>query len=198
MIMNQLIDRREALRKTALLMGAAVSASALSGILQGCKAAPELTYTPSFFTEDQARIVMEVAEIIIPKTDTPGAKDAGVPGFIDLMLKDCYKKEDQDRFLEGLTAFDEEAKKAYGDTFIYCKPEQQVELVKKTHDAAVAEAKTNREAKRPFILMTKELTLLGFFTSEPGATQVLQYEAVPGAYHGCVPLSEVGKTWATS
>jgi len=59
--MNQLIDRREALRKTALLMGAAVSASALSGILQGCKAAPELTYTPSFFTEDQARIVMEVA-----------------------------------------------------------------------------------------------------------------------------------------
>jgi hypothetical protein len=46
--------------------------------------------------------------------------------------------------------------------------------------------------------MIKELTCLGFFTSEPGATQVLQYEAVPGAYHGCVPLAEVGKTWATS
>lgn len=197
--MNQLIDRREALRKTALLMGAAVSASALSGILQGCKAAPELTYTPSFFTEDQARIVMEVAEIIIPKTDTPGAKDAGVPGFIDVMLKDCYKKEDQDRFIAGLTAFEEEAKKAYGDSFIYCKPEQQVELVTKTHAAALAEAKENREAKRPFILMAKELTLLGFFTSEPGATQVLQYVAVPGSYKGCIPLAEAGngKTWAT-
>ncbi len=197
--MNQLIDRREALRKTALLMGAAVSASALSGILQGCKAAPELTYTPSFFTEDQARIVMEVAEIIIPKTDTPGAKDAGVPGFIDTMLKDCYKKEDQDRFIAGLTAFDEEAKKAYGDSFIYCKPEQQVELVTKTHAAALTEAKENKEAKRPFILMAKELTLLGFFTSEPGATQVLQYVAVPGSYKGCIPLAEAGngKTWAT-
>jgi gluconate 2-dehydrogenase gamma chain len=197
--MNQLIDRREALRKTALLMGAAVSASALSGILQGCKAAPELTYTPSFFTEDQARIVMEVAEIIIPKTDTPGAKDAGVPGFIDIMLKDCYKKEDQDRFIAGLTAFDEEAKKAYGDSFIYCKPEQQVELVTKTHADALAEAKENKEAKRPFILMAKELTLLGFFTSEPGATQVLQYIAVPGSYKGCIPLAEAGngKTWAT-
>jgi len=197
--MNKLIDRREALRKTALLMGAAVSASALSGILQGCKAAPELTYTPSFFTEDQARIVMEVAEIIIPKTDTPGAKDAGVPGFIDVMLKDCYKKEDQDRFIAGLTAFDEEAKKAYGDSFIYCKPEQQVELVTKTHAAALAEAKENKEAKRPFILMAKELTLLGFFTSEPGATQVLQYIAVPGSYKGCIPLAEAGngKTWAT-
>lgn len=197
--MNQLIDRREALRKTALLMGAAVSASALSGILQGCKAAPELTYTPSFFTEDQARIVMEVAEIIIPKTDTPGAKDAGVPGFIDVMLKDCYKKEDQDRFIAGLTAFDEEAKKAYGDSFIYCKPEQQVELVTKTHAAALTEAKENNEAKRPFILMAKELTLLGFFTSEPGATQVLQYVAVPGSYKGCISLAEAGngKTWAT-
>ena len=195
--MNTTINRREALRKTALMMGAAVSASALAGLLQGCKTTPELTYVPKFFTEDQGRLVMEVAEIIIPKTDTPGAKDVGVPGFIDTMLKDCYKKEDQDRFLEGLTAFDEEAKKAYSDSFIYCKPEQQAELVKKTHDAAIAEAKENREAKRPFILMTKELTLLGFFTSEPGATQVLQYEAVPGSYHGCVPLSQVGKTWAT-
>lgn len=195
--MNTIIDRREALRKTALMMGAAISASAFAGLMQGCKTTPELTYVPQFFSEDQGRLVMEVAEIIIPKTDTPGAKDVGVPGFIDTMLNDCYKKEDQDRFLAGLTAFDEEAKKAYGDSFIYCKPEQQVELVKKTHDAAIAKAKENKETKRPFILMTKELTLLGFFTSEPGATQVLQYQAVPGAYHGCVPLSEVGKTWAT-
>ncbi len=197
--MNQPIDRREALRKTALLMGAAVSASALTGILQGCKTTPELIFKPQFFSEDQARIVTEVAEIIIPKTDTPGAKDVGVPAFIDTMLKDCYKKEDQDRFLSGLTAFDEAAKKAYGDSFIYCKPEQQVELVTKEHAAANAETKANKELKRPFILMAKELTLLGFFTSEPGATQVLQYEAVPGAYKGCIPLSEAGngKTWAT-
>jgi hypothetical protein len=197
--MNQLIDRREALRKTAMLMGAAISTSALSGILQGCKATPELTYVPQFFNEDQARIVTEVAEIIIPKTDTPGAKDAGVPGFIDTMLKDCYAKEDQDRFLEGLASFEEEAKKAYGDSFIYCKPEEQTELVQKVHAAALADAKENRGGKRPFILMAKELTLLGFFTSEPGATQVLQYVAVPGSYKGCIPLSEAGngKTWAT-
>jgi gluconate 2-dehydrogenase gamma chain len=199
MKMNQLIDRREALRKTALLMGAAVSASALTGILQGCKATPELTYTPVFFNADQATLVSEVADIIIPRTDTPGAKDAGVPGFIDTMLKDCYAKEDQDNFLAGLASFDEEAKTAYGDSFIYCKPEQQLEFVTKVHASALTEAKANREAKRPFILMAKELTLLGFFTSEPGATQVLQYVAVPGSYKGCIPLAEAGngKTWAT-
>ena len=196
--MNPIIDRREAIKRTAMLMGAAVSASAITGVLNGCKPSPELLYTPVFFTPDQARIVTEVCEIIIPKTDTPGAKEAGVPGFIDTMLKDCYKKEDQDRYIEGLTAFDERAKSTYGDRFIYCKPEQQTELVKTVHDESLQQMKENREAKRPFMLMTKELTLLGFFTSEPGATQVLQYVAVPGAYKGCIPLSEAGngKAWA--
>jgi hypothetical protein len=74
--------------------------------------------------------------------------------------------------------------------------------VQRVHDDAVAveRALTSSPAylTRPFILMTKELTLLGFFTSQVGATQVLQYDPVPGAFHGCVPLAEAGngKTWA--
>ena len=197
--MNQLMDRREALRKTALLMGAAVSATALAGIIQGCKATPELTYTPSFFTEEQARIISELAQTIIPKTDTPGAKEAGVPGFIDQMLKECYKKEDQDKFITGLTEFEAAAKAAHGDSFIYLDAEKQLAFVKAQNEAAVNAVKADPSQPRPFILSAKELTLLGFFTSEPGATQVLQYEAVPGSYKGCIPLSEAGngKTWAS-
>jgi gluconate 2-dehydrogenase gamma chain len=197
--MNQLMDRREALRKTALLMGAAVSATALAGIMQGCKATPELTYTPSFFTEDQARIISELAQTIIPKTDTPGAKEAGVPGFIDQILKECYKKEDQDKFITGLADFDAKAKEAHGDSFIYLDPEKQLAFVKAQNEAAVNAVKADASQPRPFILSAKELTLLGFFTSEPGATQVLQYEAVPGSYKGCIPLTEAGngKTWAS-
>ncbi len=194
--MNNTIDRREALKKTALLMGAALSASSIAAIMNGCKAAPELNYKPQFFTEDQARLVSEIAEIFIPKTDTPGAKDVGVPNFIDTVLKDCYKQEDKDRFIKGLTEFDEDAKKSFGDAFIYCDPEKQVEHVKKHNEAAI----NDKPKERPFIMMVKELTLLGFFTSQPGAEEVLQYEAVPGAYKGCLPLSEAGKgkTWATS
>jgi gluconate 2-dehydrogenase gamma chain len=197
--MNQPIDRREALRKTALLMGAAVSASAMAGLLNGCKATPDLTYKPVFFTEDQARLVSELADIIMPKTDTPGAKELGVPNFIDKMLNECYKKEDQDRFVSGLTAFDEEAKKAFGNSFIYCKPEDQTKHITNTLRVAIEEKKSNPTAKHPFIFMTKELTMLGYFSTEIGATQVLQYEAVPGAYKGCIPLKEAGngKTWAT-
>ena len=197
--MNQLIDRREALRKTALLMGAAVSASAMAGILNGCKATPDLNYKPQFFNEDQARLMSELAEVIIPKTDTPGAKDVGVPNFIDQILRECNTKEDQDRFLAGLTAFDEDAKKTYGDSFIYCKPNDQLALATKYHEAALRERKEKPKDPKPFFLTAKELTMLGYFTSEPGATIVLQYEPVPGSYKGCIPLSEAGngKTWAT-
>ena len=192
------MDRREAIQRTAMMLGYAVSAPAIMGILNGCKATPELAFKPAFLSEDIARVVAEVSEIIIPKTDTPGAKDAGVPAFIDLILKDCYAKEDQDRFIKGATDFDSDAKATYGDNFVLCDAEKQKELVFKYHSEALAAMKSETPPKeRPFIMMMKELTMLGFFTSEPGATQVLQYEAVPGKYRGCVPLSEVGRTWAT-
>ena len=90
--------------------------------------------------------------------------------------------------------------KQHGDPFVELDPAKQVAFVTAQHDAAV---KANKETKpappRPFVLMMKELTMLGFFTSKPGATEVLQYEPVPGAYKGCLPLSEAGngKTWAT-
>lgn len=194
------MNRREAIKRTAWVMGGVVSAPAIMGILKGCKAEPKIDWKPEFLTQPQASIVSEVAEIIIPKTDTPGAKEVGVPGFIDSILHDCYSKEDQDRFTTGLASFDEEAKKAYGDAFMDLEPAQQQEYVKKVHDEAIKVEQTTQPApKRPFILMMKELTMLGFFTSKPGATQVLQYDPVPGAYKGCIPLSEAGngKTWAS-
>ena len=147
-------------------------------------------------------MVAEVADIIIPKTDTPGALDAGVPAFIDTMLKDVYTQEDRDRYLAGLQAFDAAAKTKYGKPFMELSKQNQTEWVQAANDEAVAVELAYdpppKTLRRPFILMTKELSLLGFFTSEPGATQVLQYVAVPGAYQACVPLAQAGngKTWA--
>lgn len=194
------MDRREALRRTAILMGGVVSAPAIMGVLKGCATKPSVDWKPEFFAEDQASIVTDVAEIIIPRTDTPGAKDVGVPSFIDQMLKEVYSKEDQEFFLTGMKEFNDGSESEFGDVFSGLDEEDQTAYVKKVHDAAVeAENNTKPAPKRPFILMMKELTMLGYFTSEPGATQVLQYDAVPGAYHGCIPLSEAGngRTWAT-
>ncbi len=200
------MNRREAIQRTALVLGYAITGPALVGVLNGCKATPELGYQPVFFTEDQARLVSEVAEIILPKTSTPGAKEAGVPGFIDGMLKEVYKKEDQEKFLKGLAEFDDDCKKSFGNSFNECDSDEQKAHFKKHHDEALANTTYNGATgwwnsggggDKPFVLKMKELTLLGFFTSEPGATQVLQYNQVPGPFQGCVPLEKVGKTWAT-
>jgi hypothetical protein len=202
MVMN----RREALQQVAFLMGGAVSAYSILGIEKGycADASPKAPARTSVFNASQMQLVSRVTEIIIPRTDTPGATDVGVPGFIDLMLGDVYAKKDRDRYLAGLAEFDEAAARSDGQSgFASLQPTQQVELVRKFHDAAVAEERrrprgTDDHPQRPFILVTKELTLLGFFTSQVGATQVLQYAAVPGAWHACIPLAQAGngKSWA--
>jgi hypothetical protein len=196
------MNRREALQQAAWLMGGAISAPAILGVLNGCTAKPSAQWKPVFLSDAQGAVVAEVAEIMIPRTSTPGAQDIGVPGFIDLMLKDAYPKADQQRFLSGLAQLDEQAQRAHGESFLKLQAAQRAALVQKLHDeAASVERRLDPppdEAQRPFVLMMKELSMLGFFTSQAGATQVLQYAAVPGAYRACIPVSEAGngKTWA--
>jgi len=195
------MNRREALQQVAWLMGGAISAPALLGLLNGCTAKQAVGWKPVLLTDEQGALVAEVAEIMIPRTDTPGAKDVGIPSFIDLMLKDAYPKEDQARFIAGLKQFDAQAHEQYGRGFMQLDPAQRSALVQTANDSAVAAERSNpgtAALPRPFVLMTKELTLLGYFTSQVGATRVLQYNPVPGVFRGCVPLSEAGngKTWA--
>jgi gluconate 2-dehydrogenase gamma chain len=199
------MNRREVLQRSAAVLGYTLTGPILAGIMHGCKAKPELGYKPQFLKEDQAALIAELAEVIIPRTDTPGAKDAGVPSFIDGMLFEVYPAEAKENFMKGLAAFNDEAKQEYGDDFADCTTEQKNALVKKHHDALAgsnvdasqAWYRSGGKKAKPFIIEMKELTLAGFFTSEPGATQTLQYNQVPGPFKGCVPLAEVGKTWAT-
>lgn len=182
------MDRREVIKRTALLMGGVVTAPTLIGFLKGCSPKQGIDWKPEFFTQEQAYVVSEVAEIIIPKTDTPGAKEAGVPSFIEQMIFKAYKEEDRDQFVKGLNEF------MTASNFQELSAEEQQNYVVEAHNTAFSAEQVDRSA---FIPKMKELTMVGFFTSQPGATQVLQYEAVPGRYTGCQPLAEVGKTWAT-
>ena len=197
------MNRRQALQQVAWLMGGAVSAPALLGILNGCTAKQStVAWKPVFLSAEQAAVVAEIAEIMIPRTDTPGAQDVGVPAFIDLMLQDAFPKEDQTRFLAGCGEFTALAQQRHGAAFMQLGPAQRGALVQTTHDAATAAARDHTGDKalpRPFVLMIKELTLLGYFTSEVGAKQVLQYNPAPGAFRGCVAVAEAGngRTWAT-
>ncbi len=186
-----MMDRREAIRRTALVMGGIVSAPAILGVLNGCTPEPGLQWLPRFLTKDEARMVEQMADIIIPETDTPGAKEVGVPQFIDRMINDVYSTEKKEKFKNGLLKFEEDVNAEYGKAFSKLKPEQQEAYIKKVNDVAV-----KAPADHYFFMTVKELTVLGFFTSQVGATQVLQHKSVPGEQRGCVPLAEVGKTWS--
>lgn len=196
------MNRREALRRVALLMGGTLSAPAIVAVLNGRSARADSSMTPLFFDADQAGLVAKVAEIMIPRTSTPGAEDLGVPAFIDTMLKNVYSLPDQERYLEGLREFSSDAMQTHGHAFLALQPHARAALVKTVHDKAVREERKrkamNAPLDRPFILMTKELSMLGFFTSEFGASHILQYVPVPGSYRACISVAEAGngKAWA--
>lgn len=189
------MDRRNAVKRVALLMGGALTASTLSVMLEGC--AHEMrSGKGTSFTEDEKKMVSRISDLIIPRTDTPGAVDAGVPEFIVMMMQECYPDKDQDTFHKGLAAFDKQCKKLYGSTFQSLSPEKQETAVSGL-DTQVLSDKHADAGDLVFYRNLKELTLLGYFTSEPGATKALRYVQIPGHYDGDVPYHKGDKAWAT-
>ncbi len=195
------INRREALKKAAYFMGGAISAPTILGVMQGCAPEAKPGWTPSFFSKIQALTIQELSETIYPATDTLGAKDLGVPEFVERMVGAFFKEKDQDRFMAGLDAFIQEIEQKYDKAFHELTAEEKLSVAKEKNDFIV-----NRENQKawdqepPFFWSVKELTLIGFFTSEYGATQILQYQLVPGQWEACIPLSEAGegRTYATA
>lgn len=192
-------------------MGGAVAAPALVSILDGCKSPNEITTFS--LSKDQLGLLSEIAEVIIPKTDTPGAKEAGVGPFIEVMIKDCYSQAQGDNFLKGLMTVEEEAQKL-GTSFISLDSDKKIEVIKTMESLAKEEQAKAKEAvvdvetglekdeakadepTVPFFNIMKSLTLFGYFTSEEGATKALDYVPIPGRYDGCIPLKEGQKAYA--
>lgn len=176
-------------------MGTALSASTLAA-LEGCSSGPK-NYTLQ--TPETKALLAEIAETIIPETSTPGAKAAKVDEFILLMVGDCYDEKAQKVFTDGLDKINDESKKRFSKGFTDITPEQRTELLtaidKERVDYNKRENKKKDDPTHYFQYM-KELTLLGYFTSEPGVTKALRYVKVPGKYEGCVPYKKGDKAWA--
>lgn len=190
------MDRREAIKRTALIMGGLVFAPNALGVLNGCKARTGVDWEPVFFSIDQARLVTVLSDVIIPDTDTPGASAAGVPAFIEEMVSTAYDEDAKNQFLSGLEAFDELARDEHGSSYVALDPEVQFQFANDQNRMAIG-GEQGDVPGTVFFLVMKELTMMGYFTSEIGATQTLRYAKVPGRYEGCIPFEEVGKTWST-
>ncbi|MBX2874082.1 MAG: gluconate 2-dehydrogenase subunit 3 family protein [Saprospiraceae bacterium] len=175
------MDRREAIRRTSLLLGGAISSSALAGVLSGCQATANVDWTPVLLDQEQARMLESIADCMLPATDTPGALDVGVPAFVDLMLKEAYNSEEQARFTEGLQSLTETCQEKHQKPFHNCSVAEQTALL--------TQLENESDSSPSFIRMAKELTLLGYFTSETIMNDVLNYNPVPGKYEGCVEAS---------
>lgn len=148
----------------------------------------------------QNATVTAMAELILPQTDTPGAKAARVNEFIDHIVADWYSDEERTHFLKGLAGVDAQAQAIFGMSFVDASPLQQAEILKGMGEgmaqdvsALVAAPRGYRgSAPQPddnFYFMFRDLTLTGYFTSEIGFTKQLHEEIIPGHFEGCTPVA---------
>lgn len=159
----------------------------------------------NFLNDGQRKIIAAMAEVIIPRTDTPGAIDAGVPNFIELMAADWFNDQEREIFMAGLSDIETRIPEEYGKPLDQLSAEKQLAIMEDMESAASDSswyefANTQREfiSDAPFICQLKELTIWGFFSSEVGSTQVLRYNAMPMYFDGEIPLSPDESSWAAA
>ena len=222
------MDRREAVKSVAFLIGGALSATTIATLFDSCNEPGK--NSANLFTSDQEKLISEIADIIIPTTaKSPGAKAANVGPFISMMIRECYPEDAQKAFVKGLENIETRSKKDFGKSFLEISVKEREQLITKVRDETVAAQKTENDAnekaaklemdiernkpekeragnpmavKDPpkttpqFFAIARDLTMLGYFTSEVGATQAYEYVQIPGRYDGCVDLKPGQKVWA--
>ncbi|WP_316834662.1 gluconate 2-dehydrogenase subunit 3 family protein [Pedobacter nutrimenti] len=202
------MERRELLKMIALLTGGVMIGG--NALLVGCSPGKKKAKNAIDFTPEEVDFLNEVSETILPATKSPGAKAAKVGTFMTVMVNDCYEDKDQKAFYAGISQLDAACKKMHGSVFLKVTPAQRLSLLvnldkeakeyqSKKGGLEEIERKKNKDfAGLPnhYFTMMKQLTMLGYFTSEPGCTQALRYIAVPGRFDGSVPYKKGDKAWA--
>ena len=192
------INRREAIKRLAMLTGGALSLSTVSAIMSGCSTSGTGSFSPETLSSEQNELVTVISELIIPETDTPGAKAAGVNRFIDHMLTEWNSEEEKDHFLSSLDRVNEVSSSKFQKDFLELNEADQVKVLEQLEKEAMQKPSEvpDNENNRPFFSMMKEYTIVGYYTSEIGASQELKSNIVPGYYDACMPYDEIGRAWS--
>jgi hypothetical protein len=183
------MQRRQVIKNITIMLGGSLSLPTLLAMKQ--KEKGNFNLLKFSLSDQQCQILAEVTELIIPKTDTAGAIEAGVPAFIEMMLKDCYQLPEHQSFKEGLADLQEKGflGKSMADKIKILKGVEQEnkELMKvynvqqtKMGDNEDKELMLPQKKGLPFWRLVKELTLIGYFTSEKGIEASFEYTPVPG------------------
>ena len=175
------MDRRSSL-KTLLII------SAGSVLLPSClqeKEKSSISLKNIKINGNDEELLSELSETIIPKTNTPGAKDVSAHLFALMMIDDCYPPDNQDKFVKGLKEFKEINKKKFDKSFVKCTPSERTEILK-----SIQSEKNIPENVAFFYNAIKKLTIEAFTSSEYYLTKVHVYQLVPGKFYGCVPVKK--------
>ncbi len=203
----RLLNRREAISRVAALLGGCALAGGsglFAAIDTACAAEFIPRAAPGNFTAEQIAFLDEVAETILPATETPGAKAANTGAFMALMVTDAYSPAEQQVFLEGMRKVDEATQQANRVAFIDATPQQRLTVLarldreqKRIMDARAAQGHSNDTRPAHYFRMMKELALLGYFTSEIGCTKALRYVESPGRFDPCISYAPGDPAWAS-
>lgn len=182
------LTRREALQGAIAMVGGSIAAAQLaplaSALADGEQAAPR------FLSDELFAVVERTADLIIPETDTPGALGARVHYFIDSMLADWANESSRETFSRAIRQIDDAARRLHDRAFVTLDAGQQFALL----EAIDRDAYDSTDADAPFRKL-KELILLGYYSSEVGASVELRFNPIPGPSTGCVPLVDIGRAW---
>lgn len=186
------MNRREAVIKLATLMGATVVGPRLLAATFSGKTDAR----PASFKAEDVALLDEIGETIIPATDIPGAKATGIGAFIAMMVDDCYEPRDQAVFRTGLHKLAEGYAKRFGRSFVQGAPTDRTAFLNELDEEQKAYTATKTTGQPPhYFRMLKELTILGYFSSEIGCTQALRFTEVPGRYDGAAPYRKGDRAW---
>ncbi len=182
------MERREWMKVMALSLGGSL---ALPESVFAQMAAPLDATKLKFFSEPQRKLIGVISETIIPRTDTPGAIEAGVPGWIELIVQDCFNEADQKLITGGLATIESLSATAFQKPFAELSTEQRIKLL----TALEQESKKENGGQGSFIRKFKDLTKFTYASSELGATKAFDFQLVPGRWEPAMPLKPGQKAY---
>jgi hypothetical protein len=184
------MNRREALTATLALFGGTVIGS--QTFLSGCSTEKKEVVP---FSMDDLQLLDEIAETILPTTQSsPGAKAAKIGEFMRDIVMDCYDEKERKVFLSGIDTFRKKVKDNFNSEFVSLKGEDKITLLTDLDKESKAYEKKDGSPPHYFEMM-KQLTIWGYFSSEPGATKAMRYVPIPGKYEGCVDYKKGEGAW---
>lgn len=196
------MNRREALKNTAVIGGTTLLTSSMLSLLQSCQEEPRISWEPSFLSTDHAMLVSTLVDTILPTTDTPGGLDVKVDLFIDKVFAHLYDEAGQKAIVADMNQFNLECQSKFGKAFHELDDSQKAEILQEAEDnspkfnSGVWGTTVGKQEPVGFYRSFKSMAIWGYCTSEEIGRNVLNYDPVPGDYLGCIPFSEVGKVWS--